>query len=757
MTVMELNSNAGLNNETKKFSELNDQSQSQINQIINENFRKTHPPNSQHKTNRNHQSNNDYDSSSRFDGSRKNSSTGSGNIGMDGMPQVSNLSLSSTSSASSLITGSNVTNSNGVLYSSASMYKKNGQAPKSKHNSTSTPQTSRRASGNSITIRVTNENNEDRGLISSNRLDQLRGAALMEGDDKQRQYDNEEQLEANDDDENEDNLDEMEDRFRDRDEGEDSNSTSNEFNYNRSSQMGQLSRKKLKERRKLVRSSAQQRHHLINQESEDLIEPESERRNHAKSYMVADPSIELIENYPKSNMNSAFDELFAAAQTGDTTMSAIIEAKIAAATAAAAEQAEINTNNSNDLNLNENEIPFLKKNSTKRASRNASFKSKASGGTNSGGVNSEASSKKVSLSKTPNDSFSDMPKLQSGVTEILNKGLANNLRTEGYLGSPQQLTRSCSCKRPGSFKKMRARNSISASKSGAVPTGTESTQVAVISPTPSYVNASSPVAPNVTGRRGTHGSISISDELESSRQQNRACSLPFENLPMIGQQQQQQQHQQQQQQNQHHLGKYASRKSKNGAEDKETYRVRQFNITNNGSIINRGDSFKRSFKKSNQSISSSNKRDNTSSAANHDGYMLNLPQQGEFIDGFTASKSSNSSNYGISDANDVTSLSATNNDALIGLSNEFAVDLNAGLESGLKIGTEPIAEESYLNPDQDSAIKIQQTQPNNQETFLIYVMGASGVGKNALIKQFKTSEYRGTYDISFNHQSTGKF
>ena len=33
---------------------------------------------------------------------------------------------------------------------------------------------------------------------------------------------------------------------------------------------------------------------------------------------------------------------------------------------------------------------------------------------------------------------------------------------------------------------------------------------------------------------------------------------------------------------------------------------------------------------------------------------------------------------------------------------------------------------------------------------MIYVVGSCGVGKNSLTKQFKTSEYHGTYDIDLN-------
>ena len=51
-------------------------------------------------------------------------------------------------------------------------------------------------------------------------------------------------------------------------------------------------------------------------------------------------------------------------------------------------------------------------------------------------------------------------------------------------------------------------------------------------------------------------------------------------------------------------------------------------------------------------------------------------------------------------------------------------------------------------------LKQQQLILMQSVSYVVYVMGASTVGKNALIKQFKTSEYRGTYDISA-HLSQG--
>lgn len=71
--------------------------------------------------------------------------------------------------------------------------------------------------------------------------------------------------------------------------------------------------------------------------------------------------------------------------------------------------------------------------------------------------------------------------------------------------------------------------------------------------------------------------------------------------------------------------------------------MRQFKITNKG-IVNRGDSFKRSFKRSNNSLSS--KKD-VSPCVHHEGNTLNLPDP---YDGFNVNKSSsNSSNNGLNE------------------------------------------------------------------------------------------------------------
>ena len=122
-------------------------------------------------------------------------------------------------------------------------------------------------------------------------------------------------------------------------------------------------------------------------------------------------------------------------------------------------------------------------------------------------------------------------------------------------------------------------------------------------------------------------------------------------------------------------------------------------------MINRGDSFKRSFKRSNNSISS--KKD-TGINYYEGSNTLNLP---DFQDAYNKS-SNNSSNYGLNETS-------------------FSHDATASFSENIEI-----------KPSE------KQTEKVEPKIFLVYVVGSTGVGKNALIKQFKTSEYRGTYDIT---------
>ena len=146
-------------------------------------------------------------------------------------------------------------------------------------------------------------------------------------------------------------------------------------------------------------------------------------------------------------MNSAFDQLFAAA--ADPAMSAIIEAKMATEAAALATSVEEQQQHS-----------LSKKNSISR-SRNGSFRHNAGGG-----------SFRRAGSRTPNESIDSKSTLNVGADNSVNltasgsvtptnpKRFSNNLKIDGnaHLGAPQALTRSCSCKRPGSLKKMKSKN-----------------------------------------------------------------------------------------------------------------------------------------------------------------------------------------------------------------------------------------------------------------------------------------------------------
>ncbi|CAF0842137.1 unnamed protein product [Brachionus calyciflorus] len=517
--------------------------------------------------------------------SRRNSTTGSINFGSNGIP-ASNLSLTSTSSASSSV---HSPTSKYFVPKIHSVHSSRHNSVNNKHESSSSPQSSRRPSGNSITIKIIAENN-----------DPVWDDIIKESDVNT--YDEEE-------------IEREREYQKDRDDGEDttSNSTTNDY-----SPGGK--HKKLKERKQLMRSSVQQQHHLTYQESEDLIDSEQPKYH------------EILQ---AKNMNSAFDELFAAAQSGNNSVSAMIEAKMAAEAAA--------------INGTEPEVNLMRNNN--------SFKQT--------GIRRMASSFKQPRIKDENS--------------IVNR-VTNNLKTDGYLGSPKQLTRSCSCKRPGSFKKMKSKN--------ASPNRTPINQEPSwdITPTESTSRRNFSVTPN------------------SNR---RTSSLPFESFIL----------QQQQQQGQ----------TLTSPDDQiETYRVRQF-VTSKGSVINRGDSFKRSFKRSNQSISSNpnNSKKDISSPSYLDTNTLNLP---EIQDGaIYMSKSSNGSNFGISETS---------------FTNCEAHPVNIKMNN---------SEENNIEQNQQVIAPIIQVQ-DSIRTCIVYVLGASTVGKNSLIKQFKTSEYRGIYEISPNPQ-----
>lgn len=449
--------------------------------------------------------------------------------------------------------------------------------------SNSTKQTSyedesRRSSGNSITIRITNAENV---IVNESSLENILNENYVILNEKERRDDHE--IDAEEDTTSLDNND-----------------------LDRSQ-----SKRKLKGNKKFVRSIAQQKHHLEYQESED--QPE------------------VIENTKKafSSQNSAFDELFAAANTGNFIQSAHVEAKMAIAASKKAAD--------NEISQEQEEENAASVDANNRFPYNSNYNKRSS-------FINRCSFKKAQHTET-NHSSKPAP-----ATDMKQHGI------EVTLGTPlTPLIRSQSCKRPGSFKRMRGR---------AIANNTN--------------EPNTKASPAVSGRRGTHGSINLT-ELEKSR----CDSMPLENN-LAGEQQQ---------------------------EDSEILRVRQFNITNKG-VVNRGDSFKRSFKRSNNSISS--KKDVSPTQAQHptihvDGNTLSLP---DTYDGYIVNKSStnNSVNYG----NEVIS---------------------------------QVSSDSNCLDDKSISMQKMVVPAVEAKTYLVYMLGASSVGKNALIKQFKTSEYRGTYDI----------
>lgn len=301
-----------------------------------------------------------------------------------------------------------------------------------------------------------------------------------------------------------------------------------------------------------------------------------------------------------------------------------------------------------------------------------------------------------------------------------------------HLGSPQQLTRSVSCKRPGSFKKMRSKNAspntanrvaaANANYSPGSPGGGGGDRDSKKSNSPrsgSGVGVSG-VGGGSGQRRGTQCSITLMDDFNPSRQQqqqNRAGSLPFENLirPQtltIPSEQ------------------IAAESPSGGA---EVYRVRQF-VTSKGAVINRGDSFKRSFKRSNQSLSSGN--------GGSCGGSGSTTKKGETPTN-SAIQHMNMSEQATS-GGDGTLLLTTSNHNMDNASNgNFALKIMTDNANG----TTPMSAEPRIG-------RLETPPPPPDKIYVVYVLGATTVGKNALIKQFKTSEYRGTYDIC-PHQSTG--
>lgn len=134
----------------------------------------------------------------------------------------------------------------------------------------------------------------------------------------------------------------------------------------------------------------------------------------------------------------------------------------------------------------------------------------------------------------------------------------------------------------------------------------------------------------------------------------------------------------------------------NEEEDTEICRVRQFNITNKG-IVNRGDSFKRSFKRSNNSLTS--KKEISPTINNHgDGNTLNLP---DAYDGFFVNKSCTNSNNGLNDAS----------------SNAESKNTQSGIADTSSSSTKTVCVVGSGSAKKE--------MPVDQKSYLVYMIGAS--------------------------------
>jgi hypothetical protein len=458
--------------------------------------------------------------------------------------------------------------------------------------------------------------------------------------------------------------------------------------------------------------------------------------------------------------NSAFDQLFAAA--ADPAMSAIIEAKLAS------EQAALNieSQQSSSASL------AAKRNSISR-SRNGSFRQNANGSTTNGGSFRRAGS------RTPNESIDSKTGLNGGGEQLLStspgaltptnsKRFSNSLKISDSLGAPTALTRSCSCKRAASFKRMKSKNASpnrsphQATTPTAPATGYRNGELEAAGDDAFHILSSRGVVP---ARRGTQCSETMMDDLATSplggtdngRHASRVGSLPFEMLQFLHHQQQQQ----------HHLQQLTPT---DAADPAGTYRVRQFNTTSNGSVINRGDSFKRSFKRSTQSIASvNNKKEPSTASSGHTlpshlaveggigmtgANLLNLP---DFNSGYT-SKSANNSVYDVNE----TSFNGGNDEESITVG--VVMDQHSHINqnhSGSFLRS--VGNSSRIQPTGGARSGGGSVTPTfatmrSQESvrpYIVYMIGSTSVGKNALVKQFNTSEYRGTYQLNQNQALSG--
>ncbi|CAF0912610.1 unnamed protein product [Rotaria sp. Silwood1] len=166
--------------------------------------------------------------------------------------------------------------------------------------------------------------------------------------------------------------------------------------------------------------------------------------------------------------------------------------------------------------------------------------------------------------------------------------------------------------------------------------------------------------------------------------------------------------------------------------DEEVYRVRQFNTTPKG-FVNRGDSFKRSFKRSGSISRRSSFRANPNITPND-----RTPSQEH-----DTNNSPSSTKEIRTSKNSLTNSSGAN---LNGLLDSHVIDSNP------TSSTIPLQDqdENYEDDDNPLVERIQTEDGRVQDihVYQVYLLGMSGTGKCSLMRQFKSTEYRGIYDYS---------
>ena len=153
-------------------------------------------------------------------------------------------------------------------------------------------------------------------------------------------------------------------------------------------------------------------------------------------------------------------------------------------------------------------------------------------------------------------------------------------------------------------------------------------------------------------------------------------------------------------------------------DDGENYRVRQFNTTKKGTVINRGDSFKTSFR--------------------HRSMRVRSVKSGSF---------STSSSFSKIDRN---SFLKKELDNLVFEQNE-----PSDSESSDNKFMNHYNMRNCISNSRLYSIASTLDTVDSIESYYVYMFGATGVGKSALVKQFETSEYRGIYEIKHNGHNAG--